>query len=71
MLYLKIYKDFETSDRAGAGEMFQISRIEDGDENDLSDKVDLCIHFHDDDKLKNYLSEVFNVSIDEIDLDFE
>lgn len=70
-MYLKVYKDYETSEHAGAGGMFQIMSIEDSDENELTDKVDVGIHFHSDEDLKKYLSRIFDISVDDIDLDTE
>ncbi len=70
-MYLKVYKDYETSERAGAGGMFQIISVEDLEENDLTNQVDVGIHFHDNENLKNYLADIFNVPADEIDLETE
>ncbi len=69
MAVFSVGRDFETSERAGAGGMFQINLLLDENEDDITNSVDVGIHFHSDDDLKAYLSKTFNIPIADIDLE--
>lgn len=67
--YFQVIKDWETSERAGAGGMFQIESLLDSYGRDMTDKVDVGIHFHDDEHLKEYLSKIFGIQPTDILID--
>lgn len=69
MAVFYVGKDFETSERAGAGGMFQLDTLLDDNENDITNKIDVGIHFRNDNELKGYLSQIFQIPADEIHLD--
>ena len=53
-----VYKDFESTNNAGAGG-FQIISLSDNDGNDVTNQIDNGIIFHDDNELKEYLASIF------------
>lgn len=69
MQLFKVGKDFKTSERSGAGGMFQIDALYDEEDNDISNKVDFGQHFVNDEDLKDYLAEVFGFPSDDIELE--
>ena len=69
MTLFYVGKDFETLERAGMADWFQIDTLLDEEENDISDKIDTGQHFKDNDDLIKYLSEIFNIPIDDISLE--
>ena len=74
MANFKIHKDYETSERAGAGGMYQIIELlledEDNNEVDVTDQVDVGIHFSSgNDEIYQYLAETFNISKEEINIE--
>lgn len=69
MQLFKVGKDFKTSEHAGAGGMFQIDALFDVEDNDISNKVDFGLHFVDDEDLKDYLAEVFEISSEEVEIE--
>lgn len=58
-MHLIVTLDSETSERAGAGGMFQIGSISDEDGKDLSEKVDQGIHYPDVNALETDLKSIF------------
>jgi type I restriction enzyme S subunit len=52
MANFEVGKDFETSERAGAGGMFQVDTLKDDNGNDVTDRIDVGKHFSNDDELK-------------------
>lgn len=69
MSVFHVGKDFETSERAGAATMFQVDHLLDEEENDITSQIDTGQHFQNDADLKQYLSEIFNISIHDIYLE--
>jgi type I restriction enzyme S subunit len=69
MTTFQVGKDYETSEQAGAGGMFQIDTLIDENENDVTDKIDVGRHFNNDEDLKKYLSGIFKIPKKEIDID--
>ena len=69
MAYFQLSKDYETSKLAGAGGLFQIDALIDGDATDATPHIDTKKHFRNDTELKQYLAQVFGVPVQEIDLD--
>lgn len=73
MAYFQIACDYETSEHAGAGGMFQLETVIDTDGNDVTDKVDVGIHFPDGDeeRLIRYLRKTFNIpEHEEVNIDY-
>ncbi|MFA5649340.1 MAG: hypothetical protein WC951_13680 [Bacteroidales bacterium] len=68
MANFEVGKDFETSERAGAGGMFQVDTLKDDNGNDVTDRIDVGKHFSNDDELKEELSNVFGIPVNDIDL---
>jgi len=70
-----IGKDYEASERVGAGGMYQIEILrmvkKDDDEIDVTAKIDVGMHFLNDDnqELYKYLSNIFNIPVNNIDID--
>lgn len=59
-MHLEVSLDHVTSQRAGAGGMFQIQSVVDsGTRDDLSKKVDVGLHFGDHAELSGYLKRKF------------
>jgi len=75
MAHFIIGKDYETSERAGAGGMYQIEVLrlsdENGDDTDVTHKIDMGLHFSMDDQtdLWEYLANTFNFQESDIDID--
>jgi len=67
-MIFEVGKDFETSERAGAGGMFQVDTLIDEEGNDVTNRIDVGLHFADDEQLKEYLSQVFEADIDDIEV---
>lgn len=65
---LYVHLDYETSARAGAGEMFQVFSIKDADGKDYTSLIDQGTHYHSLDDLQNVLAARFGVSPSEITL---
>lgn len=68
MANFEVGKDFETSERAGAGGMFQVDTLKDDNGNDVTDRIDVGKHFSNDDELKEELSSIFGIPVNDIDL---
>ena len=64
----QVSKDFETSERAGAGGMFQIERLLDANGQDITHNIDVGIHFNNDEELIDYLAQIFGLNISQIDI---
>lgn len=62
-------KDFETSKNAGAGNMFQVHTLIDGNKKNVTSRIDVGRHFDNDDELKEDLSTIFNIPVTDIDLE--
>ena len=62
MAYFEITKDYETSESAGAGGMFQIETLK-LNGRDVTDRVDVGLHFscEDPEELREYLRKIFNI----------
>ncbi|MBV6485841.1 MAG: hypothetical protein KFKLKKLM_02450 [Flavobacteriales bacterium] len=69
MPIFQVGKDFETAERIGAVGTFQVDTLLDEDDNDVSDKIDVGIHFHDNEHLKEYLSKIFDIPLIDIDIE--
>lgn len=69
MRYFTVHLDRETSERAGAGGMFQVISIKDEEEKDRTDLVDQGAHYPDLDKLAADIAKALNTSPSEITLD--
>jgi len=54
--------DYETSTRAGAGEMFQVVRIWDEDGKDYTSHIDQGIHYHSLDQVREDLAKSLGCS---------
>lgn len=67
--YFQVGKDYETSEHTGAGGMFQVDTLIDSHGLDVTDRIDVGIHFRDNDHLKEYLSQIFGIPADKIDID--
>lgn len=68
MATFQVGKDFETSQRAGAGGMFQVETLIEDTGSDVTNRIDVGIHFRDDDHLKDYLSQMFGIPSNQIDI---
>lgn len=69
LIKLKVQKDFKTTERAGAGEMFQIISVEFEYENGKTishNHIECEILFHNNQELLNYLGLEGNVEIQEV-----
>jgi type I restriction enzyme S subunit len=69
MATLQVGKDYETSERAGAGGMFQVDTLIDENDDDVTNRIDVGMHFSDEEQLKEYLSQIFGIPVADIDLD--
>lgn len=69
MRTFQVGKDYEISEQAGAGEMFQIDTLIDENDNDITEQIDVGIHFNNDEDLKKYLSGIFKIPKKEINID--
>lgn len=69
MALFKVGKDFETSESAGAGGMFQIDTLLDENDENITDRIDVGTHFSDNQHLLEYLSEIFNISYEDIEIE--
>lgn len=65
---LSVHLDYETSERAGAGGMFQVISIEDEDANDFTHLVDQGVHYSSQDKLKQDIANALKVTLKQVDL---
>jgi type I restriction enzyme S subunit len=63
-----VHLDHETSERAGAGGMFQVYSIKDEKGNDRTNLVDQGTHYHDLTELAATLAKALRVSPSEIEL---
>jgi hypothetical protein len=71
--FFRVYPDYHTGERCGAGG-FQIeSIIEDSgdEETDVSRKVDQGLHFHSFSDLQSYLADTFGLAEAKIEVDLE
>lgn len=60
MMHLEVALDYETSENAGAGGMFQIESVIDSETNDdLTGRVDVGVHLNDRAKLEDYIRQKF------------
>jgi type I restriction enzyme S subunit len=66
--YFLVHLDYETSERAGAGGMFQVISIEDAEGNDKTNLVDQGTHYHDLAGLTADLAKALGVPASEIDV---
>lgn len=62
-MHLTVTLDSETSERAGAGGMFQIESISDEEGNDLSEKVDQGTHYPNVEALEKDLKSIFGEDV--------
>lgn len=69
--YLKAQLDYETSERAGAGGMFQVISIEDEEGKDCTHLVDQGRHYPSLDELKADLASALKVTATQLDLEAE
>ncbi|WP_421854361.1 hypothetical protein [Novosphingobium sp.] len=59
-MHLEVALDHETSERAGAGGMFQIESVIDSETgDDLTNRVDVGVHFNGDADLDDYIKQIF------------
>lgn len=59
-MHLAVALDHETSEHAGAGGMFQIESVIDSETNDdLTDRVNVGVHFNDRAELEDYIRQEF------------
>lgn len=62
-MFLYAYLDYQTSERAGAGGMFQVISITDEDDNEFTDFVNVGKHYHELSELKEDLEIALNTEI--------
>lgn len=67
--YFTVVLDYETSERAGAGGMFQVAALSDEDDKDRTDLVDQGKHYAALDELINDIARRLGVRIDQIELE--
>lgn len=67
MKYFEFQADHETSERAGAGGMFQVISLSDADGHDKTDLIDQGTHYTYD-SLKTDLAKITGVKESDIDL---
>lgn len=67
--YLQAQLDYETSERAGAGGMFQVISIEDDEGKDYTHLVDQGRHYASLDALKDDLASALGVAVTQVDLE--
>lgn len=68
MKYYTIHRDYETSDRAGAGGMFQVSGIWDSDSEDVTFLIDVGKHYNSLIEIKEDMAMKLRISPADIDL---
>jgi len=68
MHYFAAHLDYETSERCGAGGMFQVISLTTDDDKDRTDLVDQSVHFPDLDALAGFLAKKLGVNPSDIDL---
>ncbi len=68
MAYFQIGKETETAFRSDSGR-FQVHTVIDDQEIDVTNRIDVGIPFQNDEELKNYLSGIFNIPANDIELD--
>lgn len=66
---LSVHLDHETSERAGAGGMFQVISIEDEDANDFTHLVDQGVHYSSLEELKQDIAAALKVTLQQVDLE--
>ncbi|TSE04368.1 hypothetical protein [Aquimarina algiphila] len=69
MALFQVGKDFDTPRKAGAAELFQIDTLIDENENNVTNMIDVGTFFHDNNELKRYLSRIFEIAVEEIELE--
>ena len=70
MATFTVGKDYETPNRAGAGDgAFQVDELRDDNGNDVTGSIDQGIIFQSDDELRDYLSRTFGIPAADIDID--
>ena len=67
--YFTVHLDWETSERAGAGGMFQVISVEDDDGKDFTHLVDLGRHYALLDHLKEDIARALKVEAGQVDLE--
>lgn len=67
--YFQVQLDYETSERAGAGGMFQVISVEDEDGKDFTDLVDQGRHYASLDDLKEDIASALKVEARQVDLE--
>ncbi|MFN3985812.1 MAG: restriction endonuclease subunit S [Rhodocyclaceae bacterium] len=67
--YFEVHLDYETSERAGAGGMFQVISLEDEDGKDFTDLVDQGQHYASLDELKEDIASALKVEAGQIELE--
>lgn len=67
--YYQVQLDYETSERAGAGGMFQVILVEDEDGKDFTHLVDQGMHYASLDELKKDIASALKVEMRQIDLE--
>jgi len=63
-LWVKIYPDWETGERCGAGGTFQVSSIEDEDGKDYTKFIDQGVHYRSTKEVLSDLSKAIGVNVD-------
>ena len=64
-----VVKDYETPKHAGADGLFQVSTLRRLlDDKEVTNQIDVEKFFSDDDELKNYISEVFKIKIEDLEI---
>ena len=67
--YFEVHLDYETSERAGAGGMFQVISLEDEDGKDFTHLVDQGQHYASLDKLKDDIASALKVEAGQVELE--
>jgi type I restriction enzyme S subunit len=69
MIHFSVHLDYETSERSGAGGMFQVISLTDAEDNDRTNLIDQGIHFHNLDELAAAIAKKLGKTPAEIELD--
>lgn len=67
--FFTVHLDYETSERAGAGGMFQVADLRDDNDKDRTDLVDQGKHYHDLAELASDIAQRLGVSADQVQLE--
>ncbi|MCI0558248.1 MAG: hypothetical protein MN733_07110 [Nitrososphaera sp.] len=69
MHYFEVRLDYETSNRAGAGGMFQVISVRDSEGEDRTSLVDQGMHFDNLEALRQHLARQLNVAASDVELE--